>query len=188
MIGEFIRYVWLGVGILWLLGAFASKRTVLRQSGSYRWVEMFGLFVCFSLLFNDRWFGHGVLATRIVPDSAGWQAIGGALTLSGCGFAVWARFYLGGNWSSNITLKENHELMRGGPYRIVRHPIYAGFLLAICGTAIALGEVRGLIAVAPAVAAWRHKANTEERLMVQQFGTEYERYRAEVKGLIPFLW
>ena len=65
------------------------------------------------------------------------------------------RFGLAGTWSSNwsgvVTLKEGHELIRTGPYRTIRHPIYTGILLALVGTSLTVGEVRGLIAVAVAL-------------------------------------
>lgn len=185
---DLIAYPWIATAIVWVLGAFTSKRTVRRQGGSYRWLEFCALFVAYNLLFNRRLFQHGVLSTRWLPDcpAVGWTGL--AITTAGAAFAIAARFYIGRNWSSAVTLKQNHELIRTGPYRLVRHPIYAGLILALTGTAIAIGEVRGLIAVPPAIAAWRHKANTEERLMQQQFGAGYERYRREVKGLIPFVW
>ena len=47
-----------------------------------------------------------------------------------------------------MTLKENHELIQGGPYRVVRHPIYSGLLLMILGTAILIGRVGGLVVLA----------------------------------------
>ena len=70
-------------------------------------------------------------------------------------FAGWARVFLGGNWSSNVTLKEDHTLVRSGPYRIVRHPIYTGLLVALLGTAIALGELRCFLGVILAAIAWK---------------------------------
>jgi protein-S-isoprenylcysteine O-methyltransferase Ste14 len=187
MIPDYLTYPWIATAVIWLLGAFTSKRTLLRQSGSYRWLELVAVVLSFSLLFNHR-FSFGLLGARFLPKFPTLSWIGLAIDALGCGFAICARFWIGRNWSSDITLKEDHELMRSGPYGIVRHPIYSGLSLAILGTAIAIGEVRGLVALALAVAAWRHKANQEERLMVEQFGTAYASYRREVKGLIPFVW
>jgi protein-S-isoprenylcysteine O-methyltransferase len=103
-------------------------------------------------------------------------------------FAGWARLFLGGNWSSNVTLKQDHTLVQSGPYRIVRHPIYTGLLVALLGTAIALGELRCFLGVLLAAIAWKIKSMSEETLMVQQFGDQYARYREQVKGLVPYLW
>jgi protein-S-isoprenylcysteine O-methyltransferase len=103
-------------------------------------------------------------------------------------FAGWARLFLGGNWSSNVTLKQNHTLVQSGPYRIVRHPIYTGLLVALLGTAVVLGELRCFLGVLLAAIAWKIKSMSEETLMVQQFGDQYARYREQVKGLVPYLW
>ena len=59
--------------------------------------------------------------------------LGAALTLAGLLFAVWARLYLGKNWSGMVTVKHDHELIRSGPYRFVRHPIYSGILAGARG-------------------------------------------------------
>ena len=78
--------------------------------------------------------------------------------------------------------------MRSGPYRIVRHPIYTGLLVALLGTAIALGPLRCFLGVVLAAMAWKFKSVTEEAFMVQQFGDQYRRYQMEVKGLVPYIW
>lgn len=70
--------------------------------------------------------------------------LGLLMVICGLAFAVWARIHLGRNWSGTVTVKEDHELIRSGPYGIVRHPIYTGLLLAIAGTAIVFGEWRAV--------------------------------------------
>lgn len=128
------------------------------------------------------------LGQRFVPATDVWPWVGAAVTVAGAAVAVWARFYLGSNWSPTVTVKEKHELIRSGPYRVVRHPIYTGLLLAILGTAIYVGEWRGLFALGLALAAWKIKSLREEQFMQSEFGEEYEQYRREVKGLVPFVW
>jgi protein-S-isoprenylcysteine O-methyltransferase Ste14 len=103
-------------------------------------------------------------------------------------FAIWARFYLGRNWSGTVTVKQDHKLIRTGPYAVVRHPIYAGFGLAILGTAIAIGEVRGLAATVTALIGMALKSRLEEEFMTEQFGAEYVQYKKDVKAMIPFIW
>lgn len=175
------------VWAIWAVSAFTSKRTVRRQSGAYRWLELLALLGSFELSFNTR-LRRGLLAWRFAPDWVSLPWIGFAIEVAGVAFAVWARYCIGRNWSSDVTIKEDHQLMRGGPYAIVRHPIYAGFVLAMAGTAMAIGEVRALIGVPLLLLVWHHKAVREEQFMLQQFGDEYERYRREVKGLIPYIW
>ena len=94
---------------------------------------------------------------------------------------------LGRNWSGVVTVKQDHELIRSGPYRYVRHPIYTGLLIAFAGSAIARGEWRGILALAIVFAALWRKLRLEERWMIETFGDAYLRYRAEVRALIPFV-
>lgn len=125
---------------------------------------------------------------RFVPRSYGVAWLGVALTIAGIALAIVARLFLGGNWSGSVTIKQGHTLVRKGPYTIVRHPIYSGFLLAILGTGLAIGEIRALIAAILIFAILAHKINLEERFMMEQFGAEYGQYRRRVKALIPFVW
>jgi len=78
--------------------------------------------------------------------------------------------------------------MRNGLSGIGRHTIYAGLMLATLGTAVAYGRLSGFIAFGLIAGAWGYKAKLEERVMLEQFGPDYERYRRDVKGLIPFVW
>jgi protein-S-isoprenylcysteine O-methyltransferase Ste14 len=109
------------------------------------------------------------------------------LTALGIGFTIWARLWIGGNWSGTITIKEEHELIQNGPYAIVRHPIYSGFLMALLGTAIVQGEVRALLGFPLAVLGWGLKLRMEESFMTQQFGSAYLDYKRRVKALVPFV-
>jgi len=143
--------------------------------------------VAYVLIVNGA-LGWNWLNQRVVPAGRTSTAAGYGLLLAGMVFAGWARLFLGGNWSSNVTLKQDHTLVRSGPYRIVRHPIYTGLLVALLGTAIALGELRCFLGVLLSAIAWKIKSISEETLMVQEFGDQYARYREQVKGLVPYLW
>ena len=129
------------------------------------------------------------LGRRFLPaaDWLLWNGIGAVLVVGGLLFTVWAREHLGRNWSDVVTIKVDHELVVSGPYRVVRHPIYTGLLVAVLGTAIARGEWRGLLAVALALWAFWRKLRVEERLMREQFGAAYEEYSQRVAALIPLV-
>jgi protein-S-isoprenylcysteine O-methyltransferase len=184
---RWIDAAWIAVGVIWLIGSFVSKPTVRRQSEVSRFLHSVTLGFSFYLLFNPQ-MGVGPLGRRFVPATVALPWIGLALTIAGIAFAVWARFALGGNWSGTVTIKEDHQLIRTGPYAIVRHPIYTGLLLAEFGTALAFGEVRGLVAVAIATVSLRLKSLAEESFMAEQFGDQYAQYRRETKALVPFVW
>ena len=93
---------------------------------------------------------------------------------------------LGRNWSAAVTVKAGHELVTTGPYAIVRHPIYAGLLLAFIGTAVARGDLGAVAAVVLVGWAFRRKTRLEERWMREQFGAAYEAYARRVPALFPW--
>jgi protein-S-isoprenylcysteine O-methyltransferase Ste14 len=128
-----------------------------------------------------------LLNERFAPLALWLAVLGATLTFAGLAFAIWARFVIAGNWSSYVELKRDHELIIAGPYRWVRHPIYTGLLLAFIGSALAVGEWRGLLAVAIVAASFWRKLKLEEAVMRRQFGETYARYAACVPALIPFL-
>jgi len=113
--------------------------------------------------------------------------IGLAVQVSSALLAVWARRHLGRNWSAAITAKVDHQLIRTGPYRLVRHPIYSAMLGMFLGTAVVSGRLHGLLAVViMAVAYWR-KVRLEEEYLRHVFGAEYDDYRQRSWALIPGL-
>jgi len=80
-----------------------------------------------------------------------------------------------------------HKIIRTGPYRIVRHPIYSGILLGVTGTAIALGSFWIFCTIFILLVGFVIKFQIEEKFLREEFGEEYVRYKEEVKALIPFL-
>jgi protein-S-isoprenylcysteine O-methyltransferase Ste14 len=174
---------WLGY---WFFAALNVKRTQRRERFASLLLNRGPLVVGAFLLAFERqplpW-----LCERFLPLSMAFYWIGLVMLAIGLALAVWARRHLGRNWSGIVTVKRDHELIRSGPYGLIRHPIYTGLLLAILGTAVAIGEWRGLIAFALITAAFVLKFKTEERFMTETFGEQYARYRAEVRSLIPFV-
>jgi protein-S-isoprenylcysteine O-methyltransferase Ste14 len=182
-----LAVIWTVFGVLWLLPAIFGKRTLQRQTPGSRILQLVMLVAAY-VLFANQDLGWDLLNRRLVPADLPASAVGYGLLAAGMLFALWARVSLGRNWSSNVTLKQDHTLVRSGPYRIVRHPIYTGLLVALLGTAIALGPLRCFLGVVLAAIAWKYKSITEEAFMVQQFGDQYRHYQMEVKGLVPYIW
>jgi protein-S-isoprenylcysteine O-methyltransferase Ste14 len=176
--------------LIWLTGwAIASRHTkpVLRTEGiASRFLHLVPLCLGIALLMFRR-AGGPWLAIRIFPQTVWSFWIGTALIVLGLGCAAWARIHIAGNWSGTVTLKQDHSLTRSGPYRLVRHPIYTGLLIAILGSAIAEAEWRCLVALALITGSFLRKIAIEERFLTARFGDAYARYRAEVPALFPRL-
>jgi len=183
----FIGMAWIVTVIVWLIGAFATKPTARRQPVESRWLDIGEAWMAALLLFRNR-LRFGPLERRFVPNTHSVVWLGVALTIAGLSLAITARLFLGGNWSGTVTIKKGHTLVRRGPYALVRHPIYSGILVAILGTALAIGEIRALMGASLVLLILVHKMNLEERFMTEQFGGSYAEYRHQVKALIPFVW
>jgi protein-S-isoprenylcysteine O-methyltransferase Ste14 len=181
-----IGVLWVAWAVYWLVSARNVKATRREESPLSRAAHIVPLGIAAWMLWVPHLPGH-FLESRFLPDAPATYWTGVAFVALGLLFAIRARNVLGRNWSGTVTLKENHELIRNGPYRCVRHPIYTGLLLAFAGSAIARGEWRGLVALAIAFLALWRKLKLEERWMIETFGEAYLSYRAEVRALIPFV-
>ena len=96
---------------------------------------------------------------------------------------------LGANWSLTLELREKHQLVTHGVYRLVRHPMYLALLIYSAGQALVLPNwfVGPSYAVAM-VLLFALRVGPEERMMREQFGKEYEAYQATTKRLVPGVW
>lgn len=181
---DWINLLWAVFGMYWLASALKRKRTKKRETYLDRLIYTVPLVVAFWFLFRPE-AHYGSLGTRFLPADRSSVWLGVALTAAGTAFAIWARWHLGTNWSGVVTLKEGHELIRTGPYRTVRHPIYTGILLALLGTAVAIGEVRGLIAAAVALASFYTKARREESFLTEEFGPAFAEHQRHTGMFLP---
>jgi protein-S-isoprenylcysteine O-methyltransferase Ste14 len=182
---QIIFALWLLWAAYWMISAAGNKTTRRRESRASRWAYTITLLVGVTLIAWPR-LELGILSRPLLPDAPWRFQTALALLLAGLLFTVWARVHLGRNWSGTVTLKEGHELVRTGPYALVRHPIYTGLIIALLGSAIACGEPRALLGLALVVLSFVHKLRIEGRFMQEVFPGQYERYRATVPALIPF--
>jgi protein-S-isoprenylcysteine O-methyltransferase Ste14 len=175
---------WYFFGAYWAITWLRVKRTKTAEPLVDRLATLGPMVLAFLLLFSGSlrvW----PLRLRFLPAEE-WIAWSGvALTSVGVAVAIWARYCIGQYWSARVTLKEEHRLIRSGPYGFVRHPIYTGMLLAAMGTALVIGEWPGVLAVVVIWAAHSRKALREERLMTAEFGDEYAAYRQSTGFLFP---
>lgn len=179
-----VKWLWIVFCSFWVLAAFVQKPNVRRQSSGSRLIQVSIILLVLAPFFVEGR-RSGLIYRHLYPNELVVQYFGVLLMLLGFGFAVWARFVLGRNWSGMVTVKEDHTLITRGPYGWVRHPIYTGILLALLGTAFTLGTILNLVEV-PAVgfALWL-KLRTEEKFMLETFGEQYTAYGRRVKALIP---
>jgi protein-S-isoprenylcysteine O-methyltransferase Ste14 len=173
--------LWVAFIIYWSAAARTAAPTKSAESRESRRLHTLMLNGAILLLFIPV----PGLRGRVLPLLPLIVAAGLALQAGAILLAVWARRHLGRNWSGAITQTVDHQLVRSGPYRLVRHPIYTAMLGLVIGTALVSGELHALVAVAViAVAYWR-KILLEERHLRNVFGAEYDAYRRDTWAVVP---
>jgi protein-S-isoprenylcysteine O-methyltransferase Ste14 len=182
--GSIILGCWILFILFWVISAFGAKAVAERQSVSAALSHRVPL--GFSYVLMADWHLPPLLNLSVTPQADWARALGALVCVLGLWVTLRARWTLGGNWSSDVTFKRGHELVRTGPYRFVRHPIYTGLLIMCLGTAIELGRVRGWLALPLMTAAFWIKLKQEERLLLRHFPHDYPAYQKEVKALVPF--
>jgi len=184
---SFFPVVWISFLIYWQVKAVDTKSTQRLEPAGSRALRVLIMLAVTVLLLPIRiplsWLYIGLWPVGLWPF---W--IGAALTVGGLLFAVWARVHLGRNWSRSVTIKRDHELITTGPYAMVRHPIYTGTLIGFLGTAIAVSQVRGMVALLLIFVVFWAKLRLEEEWMRTQFGETYAAYADQTAALVPYLF
>jgi protein-S-isoprenylcysteine O-methyltransferase Ste14 len=184
---SFFPAVWIAFLLYWRIKAIGTKTSQRSEPRASAILRAITFVIVIVLLMTTRiplpWLYRQLWPSGLRPF---W--IGAAVTVVGLLFAVWARQHLAGNWSSEVTIKQDHELITTGPYALVRHPIYTGILTGFLGAAIALGQVRGVIGfVLIFIVLWK-KLRMEEEWMRSQFGETYATYAHQTAALVPYLF
>jgi protein-S-isoprenylcysteine O-methyltransferase Ste14 len=183
-----LNWLWAAAGLYWILSARAAARnpTESGEPHAHRVLRLFILAVTFVLLLSPS-LPVGPLVQRFVPNRPVIRDLGLALAGLGILLMIWARRHLGCYWSDKVEIKTNHQLISAGPYARLRHPIYTGMLVGIAGTALVVGEWRGVAAFLLLLANYVIKARKEERILRQKFGPAFEQYERRTGFLIPRL-
>jgi protein-S-isoprenylcysteine O-methyltransferase Ste14 len=178
-----LAIAWTALGLSW--GAPGNAA----HSGEFKWYRLLRLFVLagvFALLFWKAT-AIGFLGKRLVPDSPALGLLGFLAAIAGMFVTAWSRIVLGRYWSDKVIVQTEHKLIRRGPYARIRHPLYTGVLLAVLGTALVEGEIRGLVSFAILLANYAIKAKREERILSQRFGPEFSLHLRNTGFLLPRL-
>lgn len=173
--------VWL---VVWVLAAGWSARTASHHDLGAESPSRVLTLAAVVMILASYWPLPEAVLWRL-PIEVSWALFG--LVLLGLGFTWAARLHLGPLWSSTSAPTEDHRIVETGPYGIVRHPVYAGLLLAAVATAVERGRLEAVAGALVLVAAVSLRAKLEERLLRRDLGDEaYSSYRRRVPMLIPF--
>jgi protein-S-isoprenylcysteine O-methyltransferase Ste14 len=148
------------------------------------WLITIGMIAAFYLPPLEYLFVPAVLPHTV------WMQIVGLLVISvGAFLFVWARRVLGHFYSGHVSVIEGQPLVQRGPYRIIRHPAYMGYLLISLGISLGFSSLSGFAAVIfillPSVV---YRLRVEDGLLAEHFGEAFKTYANKTKRLIPFVW
>lgn len=176
---------WVFFIVYWLVSAARAKRIAERQSLLSALAHRIPVALGWWMMIYPR-MGRPMNWT-VIPHTDWTGLVGAVICVFGLWVTIWARWTLAGNWSSDVTFKQGHELIRTGPYRFVRHPIYTGLLVMCLGTAVEIGQMRCWLGLIVVFVGFWIKLSQEEQLLLRHFPDEYPLYRKQVKALVPWL-
>jgi protein-S-isoprenylcysteine O-methyltransferase len=112
--------------------------------------------------------------------------LGVVMVFAGLVLRLWAIHTLGRFFTSTVQVGDGQRVVRSGPYRMLRHPSYAGALLTAFGTALVLHSSAGAaLVITLCVPAYLYRVATEERALVAELGADYAEYRRHTWGIVP---
>ena len=176
--------VW-AVSEIWLgLSRRSGDRSRSRDSGTLRML-LVTVYLCIGIAVwlsshTDGHFGPARLPLF-------WTGL--LLMAAGMVLRFWSIRVLANFFTVDVAIREGHELIRRGPYRLLRHPSYTGALMTFLGFGLALGNLWSLLVVmVPVTIAFLWRMRIEERVLAGAFPAQYPEYAQQTRRLIPFVW
>lgn len=186
--GTAIGIVWVVFLLYWLISSVTAKKIAKKEAGGGIARRLLIGAAAYILMVHADDPRLGVLTDRFLPYASWIAWLGAGTVFAGALFAIWARAHIGKYWSASVALKAEHRLIRSGPYSRIRHPIYTGILLALLGTALAVGRYAALVGVAIILVSFWFKARKEEALLAGEFGQAFEEHRRGTGFFLPKLF
>ena len=173
------------VAALALLRRGRQPSTTRSRIGGWRWYVP-------SILLPVEWFlPPALIALRVGEIEADWlpaRVVGLAVGVAGAALLTWASVLLGRLMVHEAAVREDHALIEGGPYRFVRHPVYAGYLALLLGCGVASLNVFLLLLWPVSLLGILIQAASEEQVLRRRFGEDYERDVRRTGRLVPRFW
>jgi protein-S-isoprenylcysteine O-methyltransferase Ste14 len=173
-----------------MLSAMSTRTKVKKeysgQDSTQRTIHLIFVIMAFVITFFQIDFIY--FDKILIPHYFIIESLGAVILLLSLSFAIWARITLGKNWSGAIQKVEGQRLIRKGPYKHIRNPIYTGIVCGFCGTFITFGTVASLLGFVIICISYIAKVKKEENFLVTEFGEEYKTYMNDSWALIPYIF
>lgn len=188
-----LYWVFLVSVLAWLATELWLRARQYRRSGKAKTTEWgsYGL-IAVSIVVGDYLavaVMHSLRALRFSLPYSALLVVALLLLWAGAGFRLWAIHTLGIYFRGTVHVQEDHTVVRSGVYRYLRHPSYAGLLVALTGIGLVFGNILSwVIFVGGALVGILYRIRVEERVLIDNLGAEYADYAAQTKRLVPGVW
>jgi protein-S-isoprenylcysteine O-methyltransferase len=168
------------LALVWRRRASRAPSTRLDR-GSHLWLWA----VIVGSIIAANFAGFINVGPRLLPVFP-WRLFGVGLFVAGTALRWWSIVHLGRFFSVDVAIACDHRVVETGPYRVVRHPSYTGLLLQCAGLGVVLGTALSLfVIIVPTFLVLFHRIRVEERVLLANFGKDYEVYTRRTKRLLP---
>lgn len=159
-----------------------KKKEIIRQRLPLLAVRLSALGLAFFLPFADR----RDIAVMAQIDSL--RILGVVLYASGVLWTAWSTITLGKQFSVEVTIQDDHELITKGPYRFCRHPRYQGLFMLALGITLVFHSWVGVAVLVPLLGLFVYRVKDEEAMLHREFGEQWEAYCKHSYRFIPFVY
>jgi protein-S-isoprenylcysteine O-methyltransferase Ste14 len=125
---------------------------------------------------------------RSITTLSAHNMVGIALFVLGLTISIVAHITIGRNYSSTLVIREDHQLITHGIYKLTRHPIYLGTIMACIGFPVYASSLYGFLIMSAMIPIFLVRIKIEERLLTEEFGKSYRTYMEDTSKLIPFIY
>ncbi len=127
-------------------------------------------------------------STTLFSLSTSWKLIG--LVLSSYGLYLFnsSHYYLAENWTPIVAQVDNHKLIKDGPYKYVRHPMYTSMLSFFIGITLMTGAIPAIVFLLAACAISIYRVPVEDKLMASMFKSEHASWKKNTFAVLPPIW
>ncbi|UQD50993.1 isoprenylcysteine carboxylmethyltransferase family protein [Bacillus methanolicus] len=185
-----MSYIWVIFWAYWLLSGLETRSKIKKEKSGenplYRIVHV--TLEAFSILIVIVRFNRVLIWKEIIAGNSIVDFVGLIIVFVGLMFSIWAKLVLGKNWSGAIQKVEKQELVKSGPYKYIRHPIYTGIIVGLIGSLIINRNFSSLFAVIIVTVLYIVKVNKEQKFLIKEFGEQYTEYIKKSWALFPLIY
>ena len=103
-------------------------------------------------------------------------------------FRIWSHVILDKSYSSTLEIRDDHRLVKNGPYKYIRHPIYTGTILSVMCIPVFTSSLIGFLLSLLSIPLFIYRIKNEEMMLVEEYGDEYREYQKETWRLFPYIY